>query len=638
MLTATMTRPTTISPVTICDRKIYLIEDIDIAPLHEPKPRVISLEPKAGRPRARSTKKRSEPVDAASKPSESPDTSDQGRSRVSELSGSGDGEEPSSPAPSDVSFETQMSRTTGSMEESAQVSIKTGESGVRAGKLSGPLPKKSITASIELLKAGFLRGDSIPLKINVNHTKYVKSLHGIIVTLYRRATVDLHPALPVIGKDGKPADDYMPRSKTGLGGLSLSSSGSSHTYRKDLAQSFAPLIIDPRTLTAEIKVSVRVPDEAFPTISSVPGAMVSFKYFVEVVVDLQGKLAGLGRYLPNSGMLSMPSGYGENAGGVGRPDDASGTILAAWGSNFLDTSQIRRDKSVVACLFEVIVGTKDSDRKKNKGKARVENPAPEPVNESPSYENGEEYDPNYDYGMYPPDHAIQHQDHYYGAAYSYDQYGEAPPQPLAFPLPTSLEAEEANLPEKERLRRAEARLLPSVPPTEGLAESSTSAAFHGPSAPMILEEERGLLQQSPTSPPPLSPYSPTTQEFDVHPAAPSAPPMDAFLHTLNSPAAPAPAYERQASSTERQIEAGPALRADKEDARRHRLEMERSAPPEATPEESEPSQPGPSQPPASAPMSVPSVPSAPSAPSAPPIEEVIGDGPSRQSSLPRYER
>ena len=69
-------------------------------------------------------------------------------------------------------------------------------------------------------------------------------------------------------------EEYYPKSKTGLGGLSLSSAGSSSIFRKDLAQTFAPILIDPYTLSAVIHASVESPADAFPTISGVAtGAM-----------------------------------------------------------------------------------------------------------------------------------------------------------------------------------------------------------------------------------------------------------------------------------------------------------------------------------------------------------------------------
>ncbi|KAF2090656.1 hypothetical protein K490DRAFT_34341, partial [Saccharata proteae CBS 121410] len=311
-------------------------------------------------------------------------------SRASELgSAVEETEAPRSPVPSDASFESHPSSSQGgSSSGSGPFSFKAADVKRISHKSSSLVHQPPATATIELLKAGFLRGDNIPLKISVNHTKHFQSLRGIIVTFYRQARVDMHPAIPVVMNakgDKVRSEDYYPKSKTGLGGLSLSSAGSSHVFRKDLSQSFAPLIVDPRSRMADVKASVRVPDEVFPTIGSVPGAMISFKYYVEVVVDLQGKLTGLDKYFSNSGMmLSVPAAYG-NTPGMARAEDNNGSQFAAWGGHFLDTEPLRRDKGVVSCVFEVIVGTKDSDRRNGKRKA-MQNETEEELQQRDTYE------------------------------------------------------------------------------------------------------------------------------------------------------------------------------------------------------------------------------------------------------------
>ncbi|EAT89111.2 hypothetical protein SNOG_03906 [Parastagonospora nodorum SN15] len=321
---------------------------------------------------------------------------------------------PRSPSPSDVSYESQMSSGGASGTEYGVRSIHTATDGMTKSDGSRtPAKGKTITATIDVLKGGFLRGDQIPIKVTVNHTKHVRSLNGIVVTLYRQARVDMHPALPVAPNskgDKKKTEDYYPKSRTGLGGLSLSSAGSSHLFRKDLSQSFAPLFVDPRTLTAEVKCAVRVPDEAFPTISNVPGAMISFKYYIEVVVDIQGKLTGLDRMVANAGLVNVPSG----GASLGR-EDASSNMFSTYGGNFVDTDQIRREKGVISSLFEVIIGTKDSDRNGKRKQTRVPDvaelihnisnePNSEPIvaegyhQEYYDYdENGQYYDYDYNY-------------------------------------------------------------------------------------------------------------------------------------------------------------------------------------------------------------------------------------------------
>jgi hypothetical protein len=486
MLTASLTKPTTISPVSSCDTKVHFMDVIDVASVPEPKPRAISLEPISRRGRTRTPKKLPQVQEATLQVPNGTEPTRSARALDANL-GVEEVDHPGSPAPSDTSFESQMSSGNASGTEYGVRSVNTALDSTLANANQTSVKGKIITATIEMSKGGFLRGDNIPLKILVNHTKHVRSLKGIIVTLYRQARVDMHPALPVLPNsknDKAKSEDYYPKSRTGLGGLSLSSAGSSHLFRKDLSQSFAPLFVDPRTLTAEVKCAVRVPDEAFPTISNVPGAMISFRYFVEVVVDIQGKLSGLDRILPTAGLVPMSSNSG--IPGLG-PEDANGSMFSTWGGNFADTDSMRREKGVVSSLFEVVIGTKDSERNGKRKAQPVD--APPDVQEIPSEHRpsvgGEQQDQDYygydDDGQYYDDYA------YEGAYYEAPGYHDSGSSQGAY-IP-QLENEEG-LSEKERIRRAEARLLPSKPPGDG-APSAPSEVPHGipPSAPVLDDDE-----------------------------------------------------------------------------------------------------------------------------------------------------
>ena len=55
MITATITRPTSIAATSTCDQKISLVETVDIGPMVPPKAQKISLEPIARRTRRRKT-------------------------------------------------------------------------------------------------------------------------------------------------------------------------------------------------------------------------------------------------------------------------------------------------------------------------------------------------------------------------------------------------------------------------------------------------------------------------------------------------------------------------------------------------------------------------------------------------------
>jgi hypothetical protein len=351
----------------------------------------------------------------------------------------------------------------------------------------------------------------------------------------------------------------------------LSSAGSTHLFRKDLSQSFASLIINPETLRAEIKTTLRVPEEAFPSITSVPGAMISFKYYVEVVLDLQGKLSGLDRFIPNAGVAAV-----SNHSAAGRSTEGNGTVFAAWGGHFINTEEIRRDKSVVSCLFEVIVGTRDSERR-SAWRQRPLTPEYEatdfadnrrPNGGLPDIEQNRNAAGNHghyvDYGrevpstdLYPPNH--QHLQYQHPESMP-SANNDEPPRIARFPLPEMAE-DEQNLSEKERLRRAEARLLPSRPPEDGV-ESSATAAAHAPSAPVL-----------PDTHDPSSLSAPGNVPSDNAIAGPSAPPPSAFFPTHESDAGPsAPAYHHHAPPPSM------APTDDKHELHRRRLESERSAP------------------------------------------------------------
>lgn len=395
-------------------------------------------------------------------------------------------------------------------------------------------------------------------------------MHGIIITFYRSGRVDSAPPLSLFADlKGKEAErlkheEYYPKSKTGLGGLSLSSAGSSSMFRKDLAQTFAPILVDPVTLTASVNASVRVPEDAFPTISGVPGQMISFKYHVEVVVDLGGKLAGQQRHVPRVGAVTASR-------------DPNSNMLAAWGGSIVDTENIRREKSVVACLFEVVVGTTNSARQRGRGNSTARRqidewsegasanipPAHEPIyEESLAHGQGDDYHGHqqHPYPYHDQQYGPQYQDYYPQDDYDYqDYYPEQYPPPAldAIDVPPPEIQQEEGLTEKERARRAEQRLLPSQPPVDAPGPSSSRTVL------------------TPSAPPPL----PTQPEDDLYGAEDVTP-----VATLDRPHInhndsqenhtifPAPALEDLGHTTESHAT------EDKQELERRRLLVEASAP------------------------------------------------------------
>lgn len=291
-------------------------------------------------------------------------------------------------------------------------------------------------------------------------------MQGVIITVYRFARIDTHPPIPLGpsngNSEGKPEDLY-PKSLTGLSGLSLSSKGCSRTFRQEVAQTITPLIVDRQSLTAVIKTSVQVPDHIFPSIDGVPGSMISFRYFVEVVVDLRRKV-GQDRILDRFNMVDGPQhGYGDAK--VNMVDGKDGiTFSTTPGFNFLITDQLKRQKFVISTNTEIIVGTRDSARLKGKQKGNGTNLNPDdrstvrdsaPTNDIDTALAGQSRAPPY-----------QDSEHYNGADLQARESLKAEwrDQPSTqVPISPPQVAEEP-LSEKARIRRAEETLLPSAPP------------------------------------------------------------------------------------------------------------------------------------------------------------------------------
>lgn len=646
MITATLTRPTTLAPTLQCDHKVYLLERIDISQLYPPRERTITLEPISRRSRARTQAKKM--VDSADRKSIKGDSSQQSVEReqsdslttTSSPSLRAIVEVPQSPAPSDLSLENVARRSEPSSNTTSRPSQR--DSNVTyprpndfdsASTVALP-PSRTITATVASLSGGCLRGDYLSVKVHVNHTKHVKSLHGVIITLYRQARVDMHPSIPIgpieKGKERK-YEDYYPKSMSGLGGLSLSGAGSNHVFRKDLSQTIVPLIVDPSSLTADVTGKVHVPDEAFPTISTVPGAMISFRYYVEVVLDIQGKLSSQDRNLGNLGGLASTMAQG---GELER--DRQG--INGFGVPVVDTATVRRDKGVVACTFEVVIGTRDTRRK---GKKKVEIAAePEPEQRYPpevdthagaahqagdgtewrDYAAAQAYH-HLQYNAYPHAHGYGAYSEYNGydgydvyngsqAAYFPETEYSLPP-----PVPMPVIEDESQLSEKERIRRAEARLLPSQPP--GFEEAGPSGGTNGATAPYLPEEQHDghaqpgghnqlpfLLSPPATTGAHMDAHSaalhvPRTPEYDLRdPLLPSTPAYEAFQGPLPS----TPAYEPSRITLPRTSAYGGTesealtVTDDKREVQRRQLEMEASAPPQheaelTTPHIHEPSAP-----------------------------------------------
>lgn len=479
------------NPILTCRRRVNLLENIDIAPFPAPKARIVTLEPVSKRSKSKA-KAKSTSSDATA----APDTSSID-TPVSGAAASVDPRPPLSPSPSNVSSSSRPSNSSQSFQIHSDPSSSASTGGRNSeGRSATPsISDKTITAKAEVLRAGVLPGDTLPIVVTINHCKQVRSAQGIIITLYRQGRIDLHPAIPIGSTTGgkKPVyEDCYPRSRTGLGGLTLGTSRTSSTFRKDLSQTFAPLIVDPSNMTAVVKTSIRVPEDAFPTITRVPGAMINFRYYVEVVVDLRGKITSPDRFIPRFNMVSGGSTFSPS-GQILNPADANGTgITANWAGNILDTDQVRREKGVISVAFEVVVGTRDSQRGQNTTErtpsTTAESTAPQVPSTVLNPVDGEEWPEaspmanahgeygahdNYDYGF--PEEAY--------SEYPEDYTQQFPPMG---PMMAHPEVEEP-VDEKTRVRRHEEALLPSRPPDEDEAGPS-NAEMNVPTAPVLPDD------------------------------------------------------------------------------------------------------------------------------------------------------
>ncbi|KAL6716484.1 ph-response sensor protein [Lecanora helva] len=491
LITSTVTRPVAIAPTSVQHFKLKVQEVIDIASLQKPKPVAFSMETtqKKGKSKASSSGNAAAPKsDRESKSSrESTTKSSTLQANTSQMTE----EPPRSPVPSEISSTTATSSSDSSnptnLGEPSSCFINKPADDITA--ISDP---SIISAKTEVLQGGCLAGDQIPIKITIKHNKAVKNMQGIIVTLYRQGRIDTHPAIPLgpFRKGEKRRyEDYYPKSRTGLGGLSLSAAGSSRSFRQDLAQIVVPIIIDPSSLTTVINTTIEAPPHLFPSVTDVPGAMVSFKYFVEIVADLRAKLTGQDRIRPHLSITSAPQhGHGDPT--VSRMENADGVNYhSAPAFNYLITDQLRRTRGVISTKTEIVVGTRDSTRKRGKHSAdRLRRSADTSLRNSVDLGREEELVPeNRNEHAEPVDEIL-----------NWEQPTRRdrgrPPAAISLPQP------EEDVDEKTRMRRAEERLLPSEPPRDENQRHLITAP--APSAPSAIDEDDFITRYGLTHPAP----------------------------------------------------------------------------------------------------------------------------------------
>lgn len=535
---------------------------VDIGFIKAPLPQIISLEPISKRP------KKKRPPDPSAESSTTINTAVPGSSSdMLRMSGhvteagydhthEPHGNNPQNATQSDVrSISDESAATSSTAHSRADVSsLHAPAIGSLGDRRNRSLRERTITATVELLKGGCLPGDTVPVKISVQHNRPIRSMRGVILTLYRLTRIDSSPlsfTRESTDHEGQrtPTEDFFPRLRTGLGVLSSFSSSNPYClFRKDLAQAFAPLIINPESLKAELVTSVRVPVDAFPTIQDVPHEIISFTYHIEVLVDLGGTLANQIR-----GGLPSPPAVNTLGGPPGLSDSAA--TMTAYATNILETDGLRRQKGVISAAFDLVVGTLDSSRNRARNLTRPSpavsavpvgsTPRPSQAGVQPSASpHDEPYTPVNRPQAHTPSPIAQL------PPQSYPYWNNIPPKPLPepYPIPPPQLPDESALSEKERMRLAEQRLLPSQPPEVPLARLSHSSHLN---------------------PSPNSAYSSDSQPpFSLTFEAPSAPTLDDIAAGSTAQASAVPD-----GGTE-----------DKQELERRRLLAEVSAPPQFPPD------------------------------------------------------
>lgn len=400
---------------------------------------------------------------------------------------------PLSPAPSQSTFESNTTESTHSLplaeNDSTQRDGSPNQSEPRSSTTSNSI--HTISAVTEILQHGALPGDSVSIRVKVEHRKAVRGV--IIATLYRQSRIDMHPPLPIATRSKKKKPEYedvYPKSRTGLGGLYFTNGTPNMAFRKDLSQASTMMIVDPTTKTADARLSIRIPDRAFPTMDNIPGGMISFTYFIEVVVDLTGKL-GEARFLPSlttTGPSFTQTGEGGNH------------LTTEWANNILDTAPLRRTKNVASFELPLIIGTEDSSKHKTLPKSsnvsQIARSHDRHENSSTYYSNGQEqswdeYDGTYNYSHGQTDYESAGSGWYDEDGHPlYDEWYD-PRQQQQYPqnqghVHVPPPEEEEHLDEKTRLRRHEESLLPGAPPEQ--ESQSSSAQRMIPTAPVINED------------------------------------------------------------------------------------------------------------------------------------------------------
>ncbi|CAM9023471.1 unnamed protein product [Wickerhamomyces anomalus] len=273
---------------------------------------------------------------------------------------------------------------------------------------------------VDITESGFLRGEMIPLKIKLHHYKPIQSSSGIIATLIRICRVDNGPEAPI------------------------------QSFRKDLAQTIAPLYIDPESLTSEISTSLKVPVDAFPTI--VGSDLVTFQYYIEVLANISSKnlISSNGS---SQGSKSSKNKFSHSL--VFNTETPQEREMLRSEQGVLNVDKLKRIKNFLGLNTEIIVGTERNHKRAQIGKKTVVGNALYGTNNVNGH-NGNGSSNISGASSCNGDSPV----HFESDNSMLETFSQTSISPLKIFIPP----EDPNLSEKERLRLREQALLPSEPP------------------------------------------------------------------------------------------------------------------------------------------------------------------------------
>lgn len=219
-------------------------------------------------------------------------------------------------------------------------------------------PKIKLTVSIA--EAGYLRGESIPINIKLNHVKKMTNTNGIVLTFLRICRIDFGPV------------------------------GAIQSFRKDLSQCILPLLVNPVTLECEASTNLRIPSDVFPTI--VGCELVSFQYYIEVLVNCTNakgasqssqSQATIDKGFDDENLARFRNSRGkyldtENQRGIRfqLPEEEQGVkpnYNNPSSGNIFNVDKLKRMKNVLSLTTEIVIGTERRKTKRRGRRSEIDN-------------------------------------------------------------------------------------------------------------------------------------------------------------------------------------------------------------------------------------------------------------------------